>query len=117
MRFFALVLLVGLIGTEAHAADPNGRFSIVGAGARKCSEYAGATDQQKVYVETWMAGYITATNRLASDTWHVVGQTSIEKVNAMIAQYCEANPDVAIGIAIPRVLERRAPERSRKSPN
>jgi len=117
MRFMALALLMALVGAEAQAGDPNGRYFIVGAGARKCSEYSSATDQQKVYVETWMAGYITALNRLTSDTYHIVGATPIEKVNAMITQYCASNPDIGIGVAIHRVLERLAPERIRKSPN
>ncbi|MGE0421764.1 MAG: HdeA/HdeB family chaperone [Reyranellaceae bacterium] len=117
MRILALVALAVSIGAAAQAADPNGRFNILGAGSRKCGEYAGATPQQKTYVETWMAGYISALNRLTPDTWHITGETSVDKVNAMIAQYCSENPDIHIGIAIHRVLERLHPNRIRKSPN
>lgn len=117
MRSLAFVLLAVIIGGGAQAADTNGKYNIVGAGARKCQEYAGATDQQKIYVETWMAGYITAMNRTTSDTWHISGETAIDKVNAMLAQFCASNPDIHIGIAIHRVLERLHPDRTRKSPN
>ncbi len=117
MRSFAVVLLAILGSVGAQAADPNGRYYVVGAGSRSCQEYTAATDQQKVYAETWLAGYITALNRTTTDTYHIVGETTPEQMNTLVAQYCAKNPDIALGIAIHKVIEYLHPNRIRKSPN
>jgi hypothetical protein len=117
MKSIAVILATLLVGTSAYAADPNGRYYVLGAGSRMCKEYTGATDQQKLYVETWLAGYITALNRTSADTYHIVGETSAEAINGMIAKYCTDNPDIAVGIAIHKVIEYLQPNRIRKSPN
>lgn len=111
---FAAVMLSGF---SAQASDGNGHYFIVGAGSHSCKEYTAATPDQKMYAETWMAGYISAINRTTPDTYHVAGEASVEKVNGMIAQYCTENPDTALGVAIHRVLESLYPQRIRQSPN
>jgi hypothetical protein len=117
MRSIAVILATVLIGTSAYAADTSGHYFVVGAGSRSCKEYTGATDQQKLYAETWLAGYITALNRATPDTYHIVGETTPEAMNGMIAKYCADNPDIAVGIAIHKVVEYLQPKRIRKSPN
>jgi hypothetical protein len=118
MRWLTLVFAALLsVSGAVQAADNGGRYFIVGAGSRTCQEYTQATPAQRLSAETWLAGYITAVNRLTPDTYHVGGETSVDKVNAMIAQYCASNGDVALGIAIHRVLERLYPQRIRQSPN
>jgi hypothetical protein len=114
----AMVLAMAMFaGGSAQAADGSGHYFIVGAGSHTCQEYTRATPDQKLYAETWMAGYISAINRLTPDTYHVAGETSVENVNGMIAQYCGENPDTSLGVAIHRVLERLYPQRIRQSPN
>ncbi len=48
MRSLSMVLVAGLESATAQAADPNGKFQIVGAGALSCEKYLGATEQQRV---------------------------------------------------------------------
>ena len=117
MRSLAVILATLLATGGAYAADPGGHYFVVGAGSRSCKEYTTATEQQKVYAETWLAGYITALNRTTADTYHIVGETTPEAMNAMIAKYCTDNPDIALGIAIHKVIEYLQPKRIRKSPN
>jgi hypothetical protein len=111
---FATVMLAG---GSVQASDGSGHYFIVGAGSHSCLDYTRATPDQRMSAETWMAGYISAINRTTPDTYHVAGEASVEKVNAMIAQYCAENPDIALGVAIHRVLERLYPQRIRQSPN
>jgi hypothetical protein len=117
MRSIAVILALLLAGTSTHAADPGGHYFIVGAGTVSCKQYTAATDQQKMYAETWLAGYITGLNRTMADTYHIVGETTPEAMNAMIAKYCTDNPDISLGIAIDKVLAYLHPKRIRKSPN
>lgn len=117
MRFFAMILTALLAGASARAADTNGRFYVVGAGSVSCKQYTDATDQQKLFAQTWMAGYVSALNRTTADTWHIVGETTPEAMYGMIAKYCTDNPETALGVATHKVIEYLQPKRTRKSPN
>jgi hypothetical protein len=110
--FVALVLT-----TAAQAADPNGRFHIVGAGAVTCQQYIDATPEQRLYAETWWAGYVTALNRTTADTYHVIGATPTEQVNGMIRELCAASPNERLALAVHKVVERLYPSRQRLPPN
>lgn len=117
MRVCAIALLIVLGSASAQAADPNGQFKAIGAGSLKCQQYSAATDDQKRFADTWMAGYITAISRMTPDTWDITGGTPFDNVKAMFAQFCSSNPDVAIANALHQVLQRLHPNRIRKSPN
>jgi hypothetical protein len=117
MRSVAIILAALLMGTTAHAVDSNGRFHIVGAGAVTCQQYTDATEQQRIYAETWWAGYITALNRATGDTYNIMGDTTAQAVNGMIAKYCADNPEMRLALAIHKVIEYLQPNRIRKSPN
>ncbi|MBX3499507.1 MAG: hypothetical protein KF889_08690 [Alphaproteobacteria bacterium] len=119
MRVSDLVcaLVFSLVAAGAHAADPNGRYHIIGAGSVKCQQYSQATDQQKLFAHTWMAGYVTALNRATPDNYHIVGNTTPESMYGMVGKYCADNPDTSLGIAVHKVIEHLHPNRIRKSPN
>lgn len=117
MKFIAVMLATLLAGASAHAVDSNGRFHIVGAGSVTCQQYTNATDQQKLYAETWWAGYITALNRTSTDTYHILGETTPQGMNAMIAKYCADNPEMRLALAIHNLVEQLQSKRTRKSPN
>lgn len=117
MKSIAVVLATLLVGASAYAADTGGHYYVIGAGGRSCKEYTAATAEQKLFVETWLAGYITAMNRATPDTYHITGETTPQAMNTMIAKYCTDNPDIAVGIAIHKVIEYLQPNRIRKSPN
>lgn len=117
MRSVVVILAALLVGTSAHAVDPNGRFQIVGAGAVTCRQYTKATPQQRIYAETWWAGYVTALNRTTADTYHMIGDTTPEAVNGMIAKYCADNPELHLALAVHKVVEYLQPQRTRRAPN
>ena len=116
MRIPGIVLIAGLASATAQAADPNGKFQIVGAGALACQKYLGATEQQRAYTETWWAGYMTAMNRSTGDTHHLMGDVDPAEVNAMILRDCTARPNESIGIVVRAVMEQLYPKRRRAAP-
>lgn len=117
MRLVQAIVATMLMSATAQAADANGRFFIVGAGAVTCQQYVGASQERKLYAETWWAGYITALNRSTGDTYHLMGDAQSELVNEMLQEYCAANPNDRLAIAVHKVVERLYPNRTRKSPN
>jgi hypothetical protein len=117
MRLVPVVLATMVASASVNAADPNGRFHIVGAGAVTCQQYIDATPEQRLYAETWWAGYFTALNRTTADTYHVMGQVPTEQVNEMLRAYCADNPNDRFAIAVHKVLEQLYPNRIRRSPN
>ena len=113
----AAVALSGVTAVPAVAGDSNGRFHVLGAGTVRCSAYTAATAEQKVYAETWWAGYVTAMNRSTADTYNIVGNVSVEQVNGAIATFCQANPEALLAIAVHKVLEDAYPNRVQRAPN
>ena len=117
MRLVSAILATVMMSAAAEAADPDGRFHIVGAGAVTCQQYVGATEQQRLYAETWWAGYMTALNRTTAETYHFMGDTSVEQVNAMIGEHCAANPNDRLAMAVHAVAGQLYAKRQRRSPN
>jgi len=118
MKSIAVILATLLVGSSAYAADVNNRFFVVGLGSNACKDYTAAPPEKRAYVDIWLAGYISALNRVTPDTYHIVGEnTPPQAFNAMIAQYCAANPEDAIATAIHKIIERVQPNRTRKAPN
>jgi len=117
MRAVCAVLAIMLASASAQAADPGGKFHIVGAGAVTCEQYTNATPEQRLYAETWWAGYFTALNRTTDDTYHVMGQVPAEQVNEMLRAYCADNPNNRFALAVHKVAEELFPNRIRRSPN
>jgi hypothetical protein len=117
VKLLGAVLAVVLACATAQAADNNNNFQILGAGALTCQKYLDASKQDRLYAETWWAGYATAANRLTDDTWSVIGKKSIDDVNGMLQKECGAHPDDLIAIAVHSVLEDLYKTRTTASPN
>ena len=117
MRVACFALATMLVSASAQAADPNSKFQIVGAGAVTCQQYTNATPEQRLYAETWWAGYFTAINRTTDDTYHVMGQIPAEQVNEMLREYCTDNPNDRFALAVHKVAQQLFPNRIRRSPN
>ncbi len=71
----------------------------------------------KLVVETWWAGYLTAYNRLTDDTYNVLRNTTPAQANTWLEDYCRDNEDVLIAVAVQDMLEYYFPRRERMSPN
>lgn len=77
----------------AWASDKNGDYSVQGATScgsyiedRKNNEWAAVADL------TWIAGYISAYNRMTPDTYDILGGTDLKGVSLWMENWCKANP-------------------------
>ena len=117
MKLLGAILATGLACASAHAADKNDNFQVLGAGALTCQKYLDAGKQDRLYTETWWAGYATAVNRLTDDTWRIMGKKSVDDVNDLIQQECTAHPDDMIATAVHNVLEDLYKARTKVDPD
>jgi len=101
----------------ALAADDDGKYLIKGVGTQPCSEYLEFSPDDKLVVETWWAGYLTAYNLMTDDTYNVLKGTTPAQANAWLENYCRDNPDDLIAVAVHAMLEYYFPRRERMSPN
>ncbi len=101
----------------AFAADDDGKFLIKGVGSQPCSDYVQFGAADKLVVETWWAGYLTAYNQITDDTYNVLRNVTPEQANAWIEDYCHNNKSALIADAVSEMLEYYFPRRERMSPN
>lgn len=110
----ALVLCVAPAVQHSWAASDTGQFAVKGIGRDQCSKYLEAReDRVSAYKEYghYIAGYLTATNRLLTNTVDVTSWESIEIVAAYVANLCRTDPEVRFAEAVEGVLARLMPHR------
>ncbi len=97
VRIGMTMALLACFSPAAHAADKDGRFSVRGLGGSKCSDLAAAVSQKNTALiqaySTWLGGYLTATNRLISQTFDVVPSTPATDAVGLVSVVCQANPN------------------------
>jgi hypothetical protein len=99
-------------GTAAFSADNAGQFAVRGAGGLSCSVWAdianGANQEQQrdgiLTFQSWLAGYITASNRLSPDTYDAMPYLDMVNVLAIVLNECRANPGELVEFTASRVL-------------
>jgi hypothetical protein len=116
MRLAAIVLVLASLAGTASAMDDNSRYYVLGAGTVRCSSYLTATPEQKLYAETWLAGYTSAMNRSTADTYNLL-TISTDEAKARLEQYCRENPDRLFAYAVHQLLENLYPNRVQRAPN
>lgn len=116
MRLAISIAALVLSLSPAMAADGNGRFQIFGAGSLTCAAYNGASAQDKLYAETWWAGYVTAMNRSTADTYNLLGKNTVQQVNDYLKDWCMKNPNAHFAQAVHVGLEAAYDERTKQAP-
>lgn len=115
----ALVCVASLVTTVAHTADGAGQFSVRGAGGQPCSVWAALADSTDevqrregiLTLQSWLAGYITASNRLTGETYDAMPFLDIVNVLAIVLNECRANPAELAESTSARVLAAFSPTR------
>lgn len=112
----ALSLSVGVCAPLqiAQAASEEGQFAVKGVGRDQCSQFLDARSQSRSAYEDYghfIAGYLTASNRLMEDTVDVTTWESIEVVAAYVANLCRQKPSARFAEAIEGVLATLMPSR------
>jgi len=99
----AIAVCTGLSGPVL-AADGEGRYAVEGPGRLTCADFNALEpdDPLRRDLAVWLSGYMTAHHRLLPETFDLTPWQNPATMLAMVAQYCQANPD--------RIAERAAQE-------
>jgi len=92
------IFVIAHIGAD-QATDVNGSYQIRGAGTVRCSVFLKATPTQMKFAETWVAGYVTAMNRLTPDTYGLF-VISVEESMERLRKSCQEQPDKLFANAV-----------------
>jgi len=125
-----LVLMVAAV-SNVYAIDGNNHYFAYGVGQKTCEDYIKfrekrleALEQQhprytkdELYdivnriVEQWIAGFLTAHNLYVSDTYDVVGKSTLEDLKARLDTSCRANTKQYFAAAMISVVQQLNPQR------
>ncbi len=112
-------LLLCLLAAPAGAASLDGRYHIQGLGNRDCRVFLAEFERSSpgfARFLAWTAGYITAMNRAAPETFDVLGERDLYAVVDWLGGYCEKNPDQPYATAVDALVKELFPDR-RKTGN
>jgi len=111
------LLFVVMIGT-ASAADSNGRYQVLGLGHTSCKAFVASDAEGRAYFFSWLAGYMTAYNRLENDTYSILGQSKkLANIEGWLQDYCHLNPSLDFSDAIHKLLIKLHYSRTTSKPN
>jgi hypothetical protein len=109
LKHALMLVLVALAPTTAHAADTGGRFAVRGLGSSKCSDLTTVIGQKNTTLiqlyAAWLAGYVTASNRLISQTFDAIPSTVGSDVVGLVSVICARNPNALVETSTYQVLE------------
>ena len=119
MRLLSLLVSILMLTAfaTAQAADKNGRFRAKGVGSQTCASYSTFDKDDRLIVETWWAGFVTAMNIERDDTYDILHDVRPEMVNRWLDGYCKDNPDHLLAVAAYRMIESYHGNRLKASPN
>ncbi len=116
MKLVATICAALLAAGIAHAADREGEFQLLTMGSMPCPIYVRADKEARGGVERWLEGYLTAMNRMTTETWSVIGSNSAQRFSELIEQECRAHPELLFEPAVHNVLERIFENRTKWEP-
>ena len=108
----ALVLAAAMLVSAqatAHAADPQGYYTIQGVGQETCEVWLGeriSDGPTAWYHQQWVLGYITAVNRWVHDGDNVALDVGTDKLFEWLDQYCHRNPRQNLSLATEALVEK-----------
>jgi hypothetical protein len=114
----AVLLIMSGLSCSASAADKAGQYAIKGTGNLSCAAYlAERSKASPTYKASanWIAGYISAYNRFASNTADITPWQDGPLFLDLLANVCNANKDKPLEAAINAVLVALSPQRLAKS--
>jgi len=131
----AVVLVIAAASSKLYAIDGNNRYFAYGVGQRSCADYLKFRERtletlesherytkDELYeivdkiIEHWIAGFFTAHDFYVSDTYNVVGKTTMDQVKARLENLCRANPRQYFAEAVVTVAYELHPQRVKADP-
>jgi len=105
MLFRLTLLLVVLSTASASAANSNEHYQVMGLGHTSCKAFVASDAEGKAFFYSWLAGYMTAYNRLEKDTYSILGQSKkLANIEGWLQDYCHLNPTIDFSDAIHKLL-------------
>lgn len=114
----ALAVLLAAFASDARAASKEGQYAIKGVGQLPCSRYteerAAQTDTYRLFIG-WLAGYLSAYNRMTDDTVDIMPWQSLDLMALMMDRYCQQNGDIPFLRATDAAVQALVPLRLRRT--
>jgi hypothetical protein len=104
-----LVIFAAMSG--ARADDKNGQYGIL---TDTCGEYAKDRAKNRTLRYTsWIAGYVTAYNSVAPDTYNILGKSNVKSTMEWLDKWCKANPSENLAGGMHAFVKEHHPTRHR----
>jgi len=110
----ALLTILMLYSSLAHASDKQGRYWIYGVGRQACSTYLEARINggfSEISYKNWISGYLTSSNRSLEGTYNLLGDTDLHGALVWLDRYCKKKPTNTIYMAMANLTAVMYPER------
>lgn len=108
-------LLLGLVAVPiAQAADRGGQFAVKGVGAARCRDFNRALDSRSPQIGqmlSWVAGYLTATNRYEPATYDIIAWQDELYILGNVRGYCARNPGATMAEMVRAMVRSLGPGR------
>jgi len=105
MLFRLILLLLILSIVPANAADSNKDYKVMGLGQTSCKAFVASDAEGKAFFYSWLAGYMTAYNRIENDTYSILGPSKkLGNIEGWLQDYCHLNPTIDFSDAIHKLL-------------
>ena len=131
-----VVAIIAIADIQLHAIDSNNRYFAYGVGQRSCEDYIRFKEKKleqfnepherftkdELYevagkiIEHWMAGFLTAHNLYVSDTYDVVGNLSMDDLQARLEKECRADTRQRLAQAMIKLVQELHPQRVKAEP-
>jgi len=103
MRFFAPLLILLALHSNAWAADKDGRFAVRNAGMVSCEMFVAEKKQDStkfgLYMG-WIDGYLSAANQFTPETFDLVPWGNTVFLAALLENHCTKNPEQKFYVAV-----------------
>jgi hypothetical protein len=129
LALIAVAVMAGA-GSPLYGMDSNGRYFAYGVGERHCEDYIKFREKRletlenherytkdELYeivdkiVEHWIAGFLTAHNYYVTDTYDVIGKTTLDEVKIRLEKTCRAAPQKYFAQAVVEIAQELHPNR------
>jgi hypothetical protein len=115
LRHCALSLVILLVmSATVNGEDSRGMFSVKGVGTANCAHYLDARREKGkefLLYAGYLGGYVTAYNKLSSETFDILPWQNIDTLLGLLANYCTQQPDHNYAVAVSELIQMLTPSR------
>lgn len=112
-KSLSCLALLSAICAPAFGADGDGKFAVRGIGGQSCAVWIAISENADeaarrdgiMSFQSWIAGYLSAANRLKAESYDVVPFLDMINVLAITLNECRATPDQLAETVVARVVD------------